>query len=157
MNAVGANEHVAVSGGTMRAVPIEEIGDHAAVVLGKSAKPMAGMNARLAQSRAHSLKDHALQAAAMNGELRVFIAGIGAARLAPDLLREAICIDELIGADADGVEARQQSKLRELLDRMRECIDSNPKLANGFALLVKLAVDPARMQHQGGGQAANAA
>jgi hypothetical protein len=33
---------------------------------------------------------------------------------------------------------------------MGECIDSNPELANGIRLLVDLAINPTRMEHQRG-------
>jgi len=157
VNSIGADEHVAARGRAVGSVAIEEIGGHAGLVLGKGAEPMAGVDARLAETRAHGVVDHPLQPPSVDRELRIFVAGIGAARLAPDLLPETIGIDELEGADGDRVEPLQQAELGQLLDRMRQRIDADPKLADGLRLLVDFAVDPARVQHQGGGQPADAA
>ena len=49
----------------------------------------------------------ALQAAAVNGELRQIVAGVGAARLAPNLLAETVGVKQFVGADGDGVEPLQ--------------------------------------------------
>ena len=131
---------------------VEEIGRHPALVLAKRAEPMAGVNARLADPRPRRVIDDALQPAAMNGELRHLVARIGAARLAPDLLAEAVGVDQLVGPDRHRVEPVEQSKLLELLDRVRQRVDADAELANAVGLLVDLAVDPARMQHQRGGE-----
>ena len=110
-----------------------------------------------AEPRAHRLIDHALQAAAVNGELRHVEAGIDAARLAPDLLAEAVGVEQLVGADGDGVEPLQQAELLELLDGVRQRVDADAELADAVGLLEHLAVDAAGMQHQRGGQAADPA
>ena len=112
---------------------------------------------RVADAGAQCLVKHFLQAPAMNGELRIFIAGIRAARLAPDLLPEAVGVDELEGADGHRIKPLEQPKLRQLLDGMGKRVDADAELADGLRLLVHVAVDAARMQHQGGGQAADAA
>src|SRR6516225_4073117 len=141
----------------MRPVAVEKIRGHASLVLGEAAEPMTGMDARFAQSRAHRIMNDPLQAPAVDGELRIFIAGVRAARLAPDLLPEAVGVDELEGADGHRIKPLEQPKLRQLLDGMRERVDADAELADGLRLLVHVAVDTARMQHQGGGQAADAA
>src|ERR1700722_8880526 len=93
----------------------------------------------------------------MDRELRNVVAGIEAARLAPDLLAEAIGIDELVGADRNRVELVEQAEVGKLFDRMRERIDADAKLADRIRLLENLTIDPARMQHQPGHQATDAA
>ena len=103
------------------------------------------------------LVDHGLQAAAMDRELRKFKAGVGAARLAPDLLAAAVHVEQFVGADADLVEFRQQPQFGQLLDGMRQGIDADAELAHRVGLLENLAVDAACMQHQRRGQAADAA
>ena len=108
---------------------------------------------RFAEPRAHGLVDHRLQAAAVDRELRKFEAGVGAARLAPDLLADAVGVEQLVGADADLVEPRQQAEFGQFLDRVRQRVDADAELADGVRLLENLAVDAARVQHQGGGQA----
>ena len=111
----------------------------------------------LAEPGAHRLPDHRLQPAAVDGELRDVIACVGPAQLAPDLLPEPVGVEQLVGSDAHGVEPLEQPELRQLLDRMRQGIDADAELADGVRLFVDFAVDTARMQHQRGGQAANAA
>ena len=136
---------------------VEEIGRHAAFILAERAEPVAGMNARFAEPCPHRMIDDALQPAAMDGELRHVVAGIGAARLAPDLLAEAVGVDELVGPDRHRIEAIEQPKLGQLLDGMGQRIDADAELANAVGLLVDLAVDSARMQHERGGEAADSA
>src|SRR3954454_8256070 len=113
---------------------------------------MAHVETLLAKPRARRLIDHALQASAMDRELRDVIAGIEPARLAPDLLWDAVGVGELAGADRGSGEPLRQSKLFDLLDGMRQRGDADAKLADAVGLLVDLAVDPAGMQHQRGGQ-----
>ena len=156
MDAVGADQHIAARGLGMRAVAIEEIGGDAGLVLGEGTEPRAGMDFRFAEPRSHGLIDHALQPAAMDGKLRIIEAGIGAARLAPDLLAKSIAIEQLVGADADIIEPAQQTELGQFLDRMRQGVDPDTEFPDLVALLEHLAVDSARMQHQGRRQSAYA-
>src|SRR5215216_3224378 len=111
MDTVGADENVALRGRVVRAAAVEEIGGDAAVVLLEAAEPVPGADAALAEPRARRLVDHVLQLAAMDRELRHVEARIGAAQLAPDLLAEAIEIEQLVGADRDRIEPLQQSQL----------------------------------------------
>src|SRR5262249_23319386 len=157
VDAVGADQHVAARGPPMRAGAIEEIGGDAAIVLGIGAQAMAGVNAALAETRARGLQDDALQMSPMNRELRHVIAGIGSARLAPDLLAETVGVEQLERADCDLVEPIEQTEFSQLLDRMRQRIDADAELADRFGLLEDLAIKTASMQHQRGCKPANAA
>src|SRR5262249_5904938 len=157
MNAAGADQHVAARGRPMRAMTVEEIGAHAAFVLAKMSQAMAGMNARLAEPGAHRLVDDRLQPAAMDGELRHLVAGIGAAQLAPDLLPETVGVEQLVGSDPHRVETREQPELAQFLDRRGQRVDPDAEFTNGVRLLVALAVDAAGMQHERGGKTADAA
>src|SRR5205085_8002168 len=112
----------------MTAVAVEEIGGDAAFVLAEAAETMTGMEMCLADTRAHRVIDHALQPPAMDGELRHIIAGVGAARLAPDLLAEAVGVDELMGPDRRRIEPLEQTERGQLLDRMRQRIDADAEL-----------------------------
>src|SRR6516162_2709067 len=103
----------------MRAVAVEELSSDAGFVLPKCAEPMAGMHAGVAEPLAHRLIDDALQVAAMDRELRHVIAGVEAARLAPDLLAETVGVEQLVSADPHRIETLQQAERGELLDRMR--------------------------------------
>jgi hypothetical protein len=149
VDAVGADQDVAMGGAAVRAVPVEEVGRDAAVVLAEVAEPVAGVQAAFAEPRAHRLMDHALQAPAMHRELRHVIAGVQPARLAPDLLAEAVGVDQLEGADRDRVEPLHQAELLQLLDRVRQRVDADAELADAFGLLEQLTVDAAGVQHQG--------
>jgi hypothetical protein len=61
-----------------------------------------------------------------------------------------------VGADRDGVEPLQQAELLQFLDRVRQRVDADAKLADALGLLEQLAVDAARVQHQGRGEPADA-
>ena len=106
MNAVGTDQDVAARRLAVRAVGTEEVSRHAAFVLREGAEPLPGVDARLADAGAHRLIDHLLQSAAVDRELRKFKAGVGAARLAPDLLAGAAQIKKFMGADRDLIEPR---------------------------------------------------
>src|ERR1700722_8511568 len=109
MDAVAADQHVAASGGAM-AGAVEKIGGDAAFVLGIGAEPMAGVEARFAEPRPRRLIEHAMEAAAMNRELRHIVAGVEPARLAPDLLAEPVHVEQLMGADRHRIEALQEAE-----------------------------------------------
>src|SRR5205085_10005666 len=74
---------------------------------------------------------------------------------APDLLTEAVQIGQLVGADRDRVEPLEQAELFQFLDRVRQRIDADAELADGVGLLINLALDAARMQHQRGDEPAH--
>ena len=108
------------------------------------------------ETRAHRLVDHPLQPAAMDRELRNVIAGVESARLAPDLLPEAVGVEQLVGADRDRVEAVEEAELGQFLDRVRQRVDADAELADRVRLLENLAIDAARVQHQRRHQTADA-
>src|SRR6185437_10766402 len=107
--------------------------------------------------RADCLVYHRLQSATVDRELRIFETGIGAARLTPDLLADAVHVEKFVGPDSDLVEPRQQPKLRQFLDRMRQRVDADAELPHAVGLLENLAIDPTHMQHKGRRKPANAA
>ena len=144
-------------GRAVGAVAVEEIAGHAAFILAEGAEPVAGVDARFAEPRPHRMVNDALQPPAMDGELRHVVAGIGAARLAPDLLAEAVGVDQLVGPDRRRIEPVEQPEPRQLLDRVRQRVDADAELANAVGLLVDLAVDAAGVQHERGGETADSA
>ena len=105
---------------------------------------------------AHRVMDHGLQASTVDRELRILKPGIGAARLAPDLLAIAVHVEQFVGADPDGVQSREQPDLSEFLDG-GQGVDADAQLANGIRLLENLAIDAAGMKHERGGEPADAA
>src|SRR5439155_25274981 len=107
--------------------------------------------------RPDRLIDHALKPAAMDRELRHVIAGVETAGLAPDLLAEAVGVNELVGADRDRVKPLHQAKLLKFFNGVRQGVDADAELADAVGLLEQLAVDAAGVQHQGRGEAAHSA
>ncbi len=86
MNAVGADQNITTRGFDMGAGTVEKMRDHAALVLRERAETATGVDCLRPEPFLDGAMDHALQAAAMNRELRHVMAGIEAARLAPDFL-----------------------------------------------------------------------
>lgn len=72
-------------------------------VLGEAGGAAAGAQCR-AQAFGGGAPQQAVQTAAVNGDLRHVVTGIGAARLGPDDLAEAVGVAQLARADADLVE-----------------------------------------------------
>src|SRR6185437_15779030 len=101
--------YVAANGPGMPAGAIEEVGGDSAFVRAESAEPAAGVDQVGAQPLLDGAVDHALQPAAMNRELRNVMAGIEAARIAPDFLAVTVEVIQHVGADRDVVELLQQA------------------------------------------------
>src|SRR5262249_45096623 len=157
MDAVGANKDIAARSVHMHAVAIEEERTDAAFILTERAEPAAGADRVRAEALDHGLMDHALQAAAMDRKLRHLVAGIEAALLVPDLLAVAREIEQLEGADGGGIELVQKAEAGKLADGMRQGVDADAELADRVGLLVQFAIDAARAQPQGRGEAAYSA
>ena len=79
---------------------VDEFGADAVVGLGPAGEMMAGENVLLAQPLDRGIEQDLLQRAAMDRELRPFVTGLDAARLAPDRLAVLGEIGELFGAHA---------------------------------------------------------
>jgi hypothetical protein len=148
VDAVGADQDIAARGRHMRARAVEEPRRDAALVLPEGAEAAAGTDRSRAEAFTRRLMDDALQTPAMDRELRHVVAGVEAARLAPDLLAEAVGVDQLVGPDRDRVEPLHQAELAQFLDGVRQRVDADAELADGFGLLEDFAVDAARVQHQ---------
>src|SRR3546814_12459651 len=89
----------------------------------------------------HRLVQDRLQFAAVDRELREFVATVEAAQVAPDLLAEAVGVDQLVGADSHAVESLEQAEGRQFLDGVRRGVDADAELADGPRLLVDLDLD----------------
>ena len=136
---------------------VREMRGDAAFVLKKSGEAHARPNRVGSEFSDDGVVDDLLQPPAMNGELRVFEARIGASRLAPDLLAEPIYVDQFLGADGDRVERGQETEHREFLDRVRQSVDADADFADLARLFVDDGLDAALVQHQRQGQPADAA
>ena len=84
----------------------------------------------------------------MDGELRGIETGIGAARLAPYHLAEAVGVDQFAGADARAIERRQQAQRGKLLDRVRQRIDADAQFAQLADLFEHRAGDADLVQRE---------
>src|SRR5262245_30578028 len=115
------------------------------------------MDSGFAEALAYGFIYHRLQPAPVDRELRVLKTRIGAARLAPDLLADAVHVEQFVSPDPDLVESWKEPELGELFDRMRQRVDADAELAHAIGLLENLAIDATRMQHKGRCQPANAA
>ena len=89
---------------------VEEVGRDAALVLREGAKPAAGVDRLRPEPLLDGAMDDALEAAAVDRELRHIVAGVDAAGFAPDFLAMTIEVIELVGADRDVVKLLQQTK-----------------------------------------------
>ena len=115
------------------------------------------MDRVIAEPLDSGLMDHALQAAAVNRELRHLVAGIEAAFLVPNLLPMTGQVEQLVGADRDRVEPIEETDTGQLTDRMRQRVDADTELADGIGLFVNFALDAAGPQHERGGEATDTA
>src|SRR6266702_737490 len=99
------------------------------------------MNGLAAQPLDHRLMNDALQATAMDRELRHVMAGIEATLFVPHLLAVAGQIEQFAGANGDRVETVQQAEPGEFADRMRQRVDADAEFADRVRLLEQLAAD----------------
>lgn len=126
-----------------------------ALVLQEAGQREASAHGLPAQALPHGRVQHALEAPAMDRELRHRMARMGAAQLAPDLLALAVVVAQFPGADRHPVEGGEQAEIGEFADRVRQGVDADPDLAHLRGLLVDLGPDAAPVQHQGGGEPAD--
>src|SRR5262249_37170947 len=132
MDTVSADQDVAARGVRMRAIAAEEVRGDAAFVLCERAKAITGVDGLIAEPFDDGLVDHALEASAMNRELRHLMPGIEPALLMPDLLAVPGQIEQLVGADAGLVEPVEQAEAGQFADRMRQRVDANAELTDGI-------------------------
>jgi len=74
-----------------------------------------------------------------------------------DLLAMARQIKQLIGANRDFVEPIQKTDACQFADRVRQRVDTDSELTDRIRLLIKLAINAARPQHERGGETADTA
>src|SRR5262249_28341359 len=134
MDTVSTDQDVTTRRVDVSAGAIKEIGGDAAFILGEGTEATTGVNGLRPEPLFDRAVDDALQATAMNRELRHVVTRIDAARFAPDFLTVTIEIVELVGADRDVVELRQETERGKLAHGMRQCVDADAKLANGIGL-----------------------
>ena len=158
MDAVGADQNVAARGRAVRAGAVEEIGGDAGFVLAERAEPAAGMDARFAEPGARR-PDGSRPASGRDGSRiaarRSRHRGRAARARSPgrsDWYRTARrCGSRRRRAVPAGPEPASS------LIACGSVLMPTPSSRTGVGLLEHFAVDAARMQHQRGGQPADAA
>ena len=96
---------------------------------------MAGENVLRSQPLGRGIEQDLLQRAAMDRELRPFVTGLDAARLAPDRLAVLGKIRKFLGAHARGVEPVEQAEFDQFAHGMRQHVDADAeRLQLGHAL-----------------------
>lgn len=129
---------------------------YARLVLDETGKPQPGQHRVRSHALDHRVVKHLLEPAAMDGKLGVLVACVHAAKLAPDLLALAGQVTQFPCSQPHLVETRQQSQFGELGDGVGQGVDADTHFAHLRGLFDHLAGDAARVQHQGGGQSADA-
>jgi hypothetical protein len=109
-----------------------------------------------ADLRLHRVEQDRLQIAAMDRELRPWVARPAPQRLLIDELAEAVEKDTLGGLDRDARERRLQAELAERLGRVRQEVDADPDRLDLGRGLEDAARNAAPMQLQCERQAADA-
>src|SRR4029453_18172445 len=99
MDAVAADENVARHRGARALGECLEAGFDGAFLLREGREYVARAHRSPPQPLDRRVAQHALQLAAVDRELRHLVAGLHPARLAPDLLAEAVGVDQLARAD----------------------------------------------------------
>jgi hypothetical protein len=111
---------------------IEEVSGDPAFVLRERTKAATSVDGVRSEPLLDGTMDDALEATAVDRELRHVVTGIDAAGFTPDFLTVAIKIVELIGADRDVVELLEQAEAGELAHGVRQRIDADAELADGI-------------------------
>ena len=157
MDAVGADQGSAFDRGGLSIFPAFEGRHDTILMLVEADQPAPGMDPGRPQPVEHRAMENALQLAAMNGELGHIVSGVGATQFLPHRLAEAIAIEQLASPDADAVELRQQTELRQNADGVRQHVEADAEFAQLRGLLEYLGLYSGLVQREGGGKAADTA
>src|SRR5215467_824390 len=149
MDAVAPNEHVARHRGAGTVADALEAGPDRALARGHGLEQVTRMDRLAPKPFNGGIAQHALQATPVDRQLRYLVACLEPARFAPDLLAEAVGIDQLARAHTDGVEALEQAELAQLGNGVRQHIDADTQLADTLGGLEDLAWNSTCLQHQG--------
>ena len=150
MDPIRADEHVRHDRLQRRSGGVDEPRRDVLMVLVKPRQAVAGHDRLRAPPLDHRVLENALQRAAVDRELRHLIPRVEPSQLAPDLLPEAVHVDQLVGAQSDRVQPLEQAELGELADRVRQRVDPDAEFADLRRLLEHAALDPTAIERQGG-------
>ncbi len=157
VDAVRADQRISDCFDPLAAVPLLEDRNDLVATLMEIDEPAVRMYAGGTQPLDRRAQQHAVQLAAVDTDLRRVVSRIESAQLLPDGLAEAVGINQLAGANAGGIQGRQQAERRQFLDRVRQHVDADAKLAQFPGLFVYFCFDAGAMQGEGGRQSAYAA
>mgnify|MGYP003136857680 CR=1 FL=1 len=124
VDAVGGDQQVRLDRLALSA-PVDEARRHPLPVLLELRQPPVGADARPPEPFASRLVEDHLQPAAVDGILRPAIAGVAAARLAPDLLAVPVGVDQFLGLDRRRGEPVGEAQFRQFAHRMRQQVDAD--------------------------------
>ena len=125
MPSAAISSRAVVAAGGLSGGLVDEIGANAVRCFGPAAQMMAGENVLSPQPFGGGVEQDLLQRAAMDRELRPFVTGLDAARLAPDRLAVLGKIGEFPGAHARGVELVEQAEFDQFAHGMRQHVDAD--------------------------------
>ncbi len=125
MDAVAGDQRGAVLVGA-----IGEVGGDVVFVLGGAGAGPAGEDAIAADCVLCGVEQHALEVAAVDGDLRVGEAGELAGGFAPDKLAEAVEEGAFLGHNAGADECRFEAKAREFGHAVRHDVDADADFAD---------------------------
>src|SRR3569833_2317262 len=135
MDAVGADQERAVIFAGRIAVLVDETGCDAVCRLAPVLEVMSGEDVVAPDARAGGIEQELQEDAAVDRELRPFIAGLQPARFRPDLLAVLGEVGELLGSHGGGVELVEEAELDQLAARVRQDVDADAdRLELGDAL-----------------------
>ena len=158
MNAVGADQGVRLDAqpGSAPATGRERYGDPIPGIL-ESNQMTVGVNPLLSKPLFGRREQNALEAPAMDRNLRPGMSGGAAARLAPDFLAEPVEHRPFVAGIAGLPEFAAQIEKFELANRMRLQIDADAELLQFRNELIDVNLDALCLQEQGGRQTSDAA
>ncbi len=126
MNAVGCDQQCTVMAArSLAGSLVDEIRADACGCLRPAAEMMAGEDVGLAKPFGRSIEQDLLQYATMDRELRPFIAGLDAARFAPDRLAVLGKERQFLGAHARCVKLVEQAELDQFAHGVRQHVDAD--------------------------------
>jgi len=157
VDAVGADQNIALGLADRLARRIGEARDHGVAALLELRQAMAGDDSARTQPLADRGEQYLVQLAARDRNLRPAITGGAAARLGPDQLTVLVVEGELLGEDTGRREFFRQAQRRQLADGVGLQIDAVTERAQGRHRLVDAAGHTDLVQAQRLGQSGDAA
>ena len=147
MDALAAHHDVAALGGELGAGErVFEVGGSTGGIVLHADTLVREVHAVGAGALNKGVKQHHLQVAAMDGELRPVVAAVAAGRVRIDELPEAVVVGDLAGGDADVGQRLLEPELGQFLGGVRQKVDADAERPDLGHRLVDAAGDAGRVQ-----------